>query len=269
MHRPGRHERALAVPEEVGLLADRHLGAAGDDHPVLGAVVVHLQREPAVGGDGDPLDPVGPPLLQVCVGAPGPVDLRVERRPGVAPLMEGLCNLAHPLCLIPAGDQDRILRLNDREVVDPDGRDQAVADDQVVAGVDADVLAPDGVVVAVLREAAVEGVEVPDVVPIGLEGNDRRPPGLLHDPVVDGDLRRLRVGLLGRVFERLNYIRGEGRTFGEEEVGVKEEHPGVPEVAVCDVPLRGREVRLLHEGVDGISPIERLTGPDVAVAGVG
>ena len=44
VNRSCRNEGGLAVPDQEGLIPDRHLGASGDHHPVLRPVVVHLER---------------------------------------------------------------------------------------------------------------------------------------------------------------------------------------------------------------------------------
>src|SRR5690606_37646149 len=56
MNRRHRDEGRLILREQEGLLVTGDLGGAGHHNPVLGAMVVHLQRETGAGVDGDVLD---------------------------------------------------------------------------------------------------------------------------------------------------------------------------------------------------------------------
>ena len=197
------------------------------------------------------------------------MDLRVEERPGVSLLAERLCDLAHPLGLVPGSNKDRILRLDDGKVMDTDGGDQSVGDDQVLGGVDPDMLTPDGVCIPALLQDSVECVEIPEVVPVGIECDNRCPPGLLHDPVVDGEGRGRTVCLIDRVLKRSCHIGCAGLALGEEEIGIEAEHAGVPEVTVGDIAAGGFGVGFLHKSIHDRPFPECFTRADIAVSGVG
>ena len=62
---------ALIGLERQHSLVDGHPRGAGDHHPVLGAVLVALQAEPAAGRHDDLLDLASRPLVQHLEAAPG------------------------------------------------------------------------------------------------------------------------------------------------------------------------------------------------------
>jgi len=64
-------EGGLVDVDDLLLIPAGNPGGAGNDDPVLAAVVMHLQGEPLPRLHLDPLDLVAPLLIQNRVGAPG------------------------------------------------------------------------------------------------------------------------------------------------------------------------------------------------------
>src|SRR5262249_24121356 len=108
---------ALVLAEQDLLVAAGHLGGAGDDDPVLRAVVMHLQAQRGTRLDHDALDLETRARVDAVVPAPRAVHLAVQR---VLVAFAG-AQLADDLLDVVAaravGDHYRIRRLDDDDVV--------------------------------------------------------------------------------------------------------------------------------------------------------
>ncbi len=72
-----RNKGGLVLGQQELLAVDRHLTGAGENDPVLGAVVVHLHREGAARFHGDAVDVEARGLDHHVAAAPGTVNLAV------------------------------------------------------------------------------------------------------------------------------------------------------------------------------------------------
>ena len=114
----------------VGLLIDVQVedlvtardpcGALNHD-PVLGPVLVCLQRQLGAGLDGQLLDLETLARVEALAGTPGSVNLEVRVVPFAPARLQALHHLRHVLCPVLGRNQDRILRRDDQEVPYSDG----------------------------------------------------------------------------------------------------------------------------------------------------
>ncbi len=168
MHGGDRDVGRLVLGEQEGLVVAGHLGGPGNHDPVLGAVVVHLQREARAGLHGDVLDLEAAAHVHRVVGAPRAVDLAVVLGLATALGVEVLDHVLDVLHPVLVGDHHGVLGFHHHDVLQADHRDQlAVAVHQAVVAVVDQHVALGDVAVGVL------GVHVPDrrpaadVVPAG------------------------------------------------------------------------------------------------------
>jgi len=235
---------------------------------VLAPVVVELEGDPPAREDRDLLDLEGRPPQQHRIHPPGAVHCRMEVAALVSFRLERLYDLADALSLSLRTDEEGVGGVDDRYVGEADRRHKAVGDDQVVPPVDADVLALHGVARVVLLAQTIQGVKAPDIAPRTGEWDDRGAVGPLHDPVVDRDLRCLRVRLLDWQGKGVGDLRCQTSALLHEEGGAEEEHPGVPEVSLAHVALCSLSVRFLDECSNGIASRKCFARHYIAKAGV-
>src|SRR5690606_12093906 len=114
--RGGRNERAFALPEVDGPVADDHIGHSAHDDPVLAPVVMHLQGESLAGVYRHPLDPEEPRTFKLGIGAPGPVHLEMVVGDRIAPVAESLHKFADLLGHIHVAGQERITSIHQHKV---------------------------------------------------------------------------------------------------------------------------------------------------------
>ncbi len=79
----------------LDVVADRDLRGAAHDHPVLGAMVVHLQRQPPARFHHDALDLIAGAVVERLVLAPGPMHLQVVLGDLGRDLLQPLHELPH------------------------------------------------------------------------------------------------------------------------------------------------------------------------------
>ncbi|MBV9280318.1 MAG: MFS transporter, partial [Chloroflexi bacterium] len=180
-------------------------------------------------------------------------------------------------------DQDDVVRVHHDQVPHADGRDQPIAGgEQAVVGVERGVPAGNGVAVLVVLHHVVERGPVADVAPAEVHRQGHDVGHLLHDGVVDGDVRDLLVGLLqcgpaaalaGRR-EPLVGLRELLTERVQEFARAPDEHAGVPDVVSgLEVLPRRLRVRLFDESANlmrlqAVTPGQLGAQLDVAVAGL-
>jgi len=123
--------RVRASNEDQFLVAAHDLRCPLHDDPMLGAMVVHLQRQLGARLDRDVLDLHAAAIVDRAVCAPGTVHGR-QRVGLIVPL--GQEPRDQPLDLLGAiagRHHDRIVGRDDDEVLDPDRRDQTVLRTQI------------------------------------------------------------------------------------------------------------------------------------------
>ncbi len=90
------------------------------------AVVVHLHRQLGARLHGDVLDLIARPLVDGVVDAPRPIDLAVVLELAALLTLQLLDDAFDMLRLVLVRHQHRILGFDDHQVLDADGRHQAV-----------------------------------------------------------------------------------------------------------------------------------------------
>ena len=124
---PGAHgnEGQFILVQRHLLVAFGHLGGAGDDDPMLGAVMMHLQREDAAGLHHDVLHLDALAIVDRAISAPGPMHERVrDELAAIAALQPG-DKLLDVLRAIAARDHDRVRGRDDDEILDAEHGEQA------------------------------------------------------------------------------------------------------------------------------------------------
>ena len=287
VHLSQRDVGRLVLAQHQHLVAVGDLGGAGDDDPVLGAVVVHLQAQGRARLDHDPLDLEARTGVDRVVPAPGAVDLAVQAVLGAATLVELRDDLLHVLAAAAIGDHHRVGRLDHHHVVQPHHADEPAGGvDQRVGAVLRDHVADAGIAVGILARHLPHRVPRPEVVPAGAQRHhadvDVAAGAALHHRVVHRLARHGgELGLAGTHEAGVRLAHGPGRAgrlgdVGAEGLqrlhphrGLQHEHAAVPEVApFAQVTLGGLQVRLLDElGHPGRAEFRGRA--DVAVAGLG
>src|SRR5690606_34744347 len=180
----------LVLGEQEGLVVAGHLGGAGHHDPVLGAVVVHLQRQLRAGAHGDVLDLVAVAVVHRVVAAPGAVDGAVALGLLAVPGVQGVDQLLDVLHRALVGDHHGVLGLHHHHVVHADQGDQlGRAVHEAVVAVVGDHIALEHVAVAVLLLHVPQRGPGADVVPAGGQRHHAGAAGLLHHRIVDGIVR--------------------------------------------------------------------------------
>ena len=81
MDDPNRQKDRLVLVHEMACAVERHFRGPADNDPVLGAMIMLLQRQPAARPDDDALDLVSGALIDALIVAPGAI---------VPPVLSGL-----------------------------------------------------------------------------------------------------------------------------------------------------------------------------------
>ena len=114
----------MILLQGLDLVPDRDDRSAAHDHPMLGAMMMHLQRQPPPRLDHDALDLVAVAAIERLVRAPGPMHLEMflgHRRGRALELLHQLLHVANARAL---GDQDGVLARDHHRVVDAEQRNQ-------------------------------------------------------------------------------------------------------------------------------------------------
>ena len=134
---------------------------------MLAAMAVELQRQRRTRFHFDALDLETRRFLQHGVGTPGPQHGLVNAISVVPSRLELADNLLHPLHVITMGDQHGVGRVDDEEIIQTPGRDNAVGRVNVrVAGGDRHAFAASTVAFAIGCSEFREGTPRADVAPI-------------------------------------------------------------------------------------------------------
>lgn len=104
-----RNKGGLVLGQQELLAIDRHLAGAGEDDPVLGAVVVHLHREGAARFHRNAVDVEARGLDHHVAAAPGTVNLAVALVLAALVLLEELNRLLHVLGTLAVHHQHGVL----------------------------------------------------------------------------------------------------------------------------------------------------------------
>ena len=282
MHAAQRDVGALVLVQVEHTIVAGDLGHARHHDPVLGALAVFLQAQCRARLDHDALDLEAVANADRVVAAPGPVHLAVEQVLLPARGLDLVDDLFHVLDAILARHQRRIGRVDDDQVLDPDGRDHAAVRcaHQAVAGVDRQHIAFVAVAIRVAVGRGPQRRPRTDVAPAAADRHHGRTIRLLHDGIVD---RIVRTGRERVTTDPDEVQIGFGRSVGiggrsknlrrvtteriEIALCLEQEHAGIPDIApVVDVGLRRRQVGLLDETADAVAALGQfLAAGDVAI----
>ena len=222
-------------------------------------------------------------FFQHGVNAPRAVHGAVQAMDFVAGGLEPGVQVFDVLRAAALGDEDGVRGVDDDEVADTDGADDAfLALDIAVADVVQDGFAVDAVALIIGGGEIAQRGPGADVAPADGAGHDGDVGRFFHDGVVDGVVRHVpeRGGIEFELAETLPFraarlgdagaggVQDGGtvlRHFAQHDAGPKAEHAGVPqEVAGGDVLVRGGKVGFLDEAFDGVA-----LRFDIAIAGFG
>ena len=276
---------ALVLPHQLLLTVLFHQGGAFHNYPVLGPVVMHLQRQARARVHGNTLHLPAAAFRHACVGTPGPVNLAMgfPFRTAI-----GLKLLHHGLDLLGLGavrDQYGVIGFDDHEVFHPKADHQAVFAAQVaVAAAFTDDATLQNVAIAVAIAGFPECAPAAHVAPACIQGQHGPKFGLLHHGHVDGDVGAFGEGFpfqaqeveVGTVLFQgsaaaAHHLRCQPLQLRQHGAGFEQEHATVPgEAARRQKLLRRRLIRLFHKAGDGdvlqFSGLEGFGGLDVAIA---
>src|SRR5579884_3365629 len=107
-----RDVRRLILLEQEDLIAAGDACRAGDDDPVLRAMMMQLQGQRRARLDLQALHLEARAVLDAVVAAPGPEDLAMERVLVAAPLLEPMDELLHVLHAVLRRDEHGVLGLD-------------------------------------------------------------------------------------------------------------------------------------------------------------
>ena len=284
MDRSDRDEHRLVLVHGRDLGAHGHLGGAAHHHPVLGAVVMLLQRQETARCDDDALHLEAFAQVDRFVITPRPVHAAMLGRLGAVCRLQRAHQIFHVLRAGARRHQHGVGGRHHHHVVDADhGGEPPVGVDHAVVGIDRHRLAIGGVAGGVARRDVEDRIPTANVGPAEAAFHHGGAVGLFHHRVVDGDLRRAGEGLrveaekaeiVGRAGDRFldgdRHLGGMARDFAEQHVGAEQEVAGIPQITFGHVARGGRRVRLLDEGGDARDALraERLATADIAVAGL-
>src|SRR5690606_6583086 len=118
---------------------------------------------------------------------------------GAHGLLEAVDDLADVLGAVTVDDEEGVARVDNHDVVDADGRDDTpgLGPDDAVRGVDLHHVAAHGIAALVAFDQLTEAVPVADVRPTHLRRHHSDARRMLHDPLIDGDVRQRGPDLRG------------------------------------------------------------------------
>ena len=204
----------LVFVHELHDPVQRHLGGPAHHDPVLGAVIVLLQRQPAAWPHDDPLDLVARAPVDALIIAPGAVHAAVPGRLRLMRPLELLDQLLDLVRLSLVGDQDRIAGRHDNHVVEPDhGGQMLFRAHEQVCRIDRHRPAAQAVAVRVLRAQPPHRRPLSDVRPADVGLEHRRAARSLHHRIVDRGALRLGEGVAVQN-DKAEILLGEGDGLG-------------------------------------------------------
>ncbi len=114
----------FVFPQQRYHLVDGHFGGTRHHHPVLGAVMVHLHRQPFARFNGDAFDLVAIALVDGVVFAPWTVNFAVNVVFMAAIGLNLLHHFFDVLHRVAIGNQHRVFGLHHHQIFDADGGHQ-------------------------------------------------------------------------------------------------------------------------------------------------
>ena len=265
MYRGNRDVGRLVLGEQEYVLVAGHFCRARYHDPVLGAVVVHLQRQARAGLDRNMFDLEPSAHVHRVIGAPRTIDFAVVLGFAAALPVQGVDHLFDPLNLVLVGDHHRVLGFDHHNVVQTDHRHQfAVAVDHAVGTVLNHHIALADVAVDVFFIDVPQRRPAAHITPARRQRDDAGALGFFHHRIVDGIVRAAGEGGfvdVDGVDILLAALQGQHAgvidirlvllEFFEEAAGAEHKHAAVPEIAAAFDELGGTlGIRFFDEGCD-------------------
>lgn len=117
-----RNKGGLVLGQQELLTVDSHLTGAGENNPMLGAMVVHLHREGTAWFHRDAVDVEARGLDHYVATAPGAVNLTVALVLAALVLLEELDRLLHVLGTLAIHHQNSVLSADNHQILYANGR---------------------------------------------------------------------------------------------------------------------------------------------------
>ena len=207
---------------------------------MLGAMVVHLQRQPAALLHHDSFDLVAPTLIKRLVRAPGPVHLQVIFSHSGSDLLEPLHDLSQPVPILAPRYKDRIIGRHDDHVFESEQCDELFFGHDIgIAAINKYRRTLCGIAGGIPLRQFPYRLPRTHIRPTECDGHDHRLAGTLHQGVIDRFCRCARKGLRIKGDEieiatrRIDRGRDSRATLGlkapifvEQEAGAKQEISG-------------------------------------------
>ena len=170
---PDRDEGRFIFLEDQILIAPHHGRFARDDNPVLGALMMILQRQGRAGIDLDQFDLGAGTEMQRLEKPPWTVDPRVLGRFGAAGLVQSIDHQLHILVAITVRHQNGIVGCHNDQVLNPDGgQEPTLAADEIVSPVLDEDVPRDDIARCVFRAALPEHRPRSHIAPADIGGDD-------------------------------------------------------------------------------------------------
>ena len=288
VHLTQRDVGALVFAQQQYLVAVGDFGRAADHHPVLGTVVVLLQRERGTGLDGDALDLVARSGVDAVVPAPGARHTAVLHGLAGVELLQARDDFLDGFGVRGVGHQQGVGGVDDEQVFGAQGDHRALAGGVYVGVARSQVVSvrqfASGTVTVRVRGGQL-GHRVPaaDIAPGAGKGEDADVGRMFHHGVVDGLAAAGGEGSgVGAQKQPVADRRGHGLAAGVEDVGgmrlqglqeragADQEDAGIPQVLAAGQQLqRLRLGRLFDKARDRKAALLRRPFLDVAVGGAG
>jgi hypothetical protein len=292
VQRAERDVGRLVLGQHQFFVAAADAGGALHHDPMLGAVMVHLQRQLAARLDQDVLDLHPVAGVQRLVRTPRAMDARQRLCLAAVFGDEARDQMAHVLGAAARRQHHRVLGRDDDQIVDSERGDQpGLGADVVVAGILGDDVAGERVAGGILVRQLPQRVPRAEVAPPHRHRHHRGAGGVLHHRIVDrvgraiGERRLVEpaeILVAARALERLpargEHVGPQPRELAHVLRRRKQEDAAVPkEIAGRDIALGGGSVGLFDKPRDlehtpiqpGGGAGERLAALDIAVAGLG
>ena len=261
-----------------------HHRRAFDHHPVLGPVVVHLQRQAGARLDLDLLDLPAFAFDHAVVVAPRTIDAAMGLAFGGAFPFQPAHDRLHLLGPVTVGHEHHVIGFDHHEIVHAQPHDQPVFAAQVaVAGVFADHPAAQHVARPIPLARFPQGGPATHIAPFGIERQHGAEAGFFHHGHIEGHVGAVGEGFplqpqefqVGTVVVQggaagTHHLGGESFELRQDGAGAEQEHAAVPGEAPGGEEGFGRaEVGLFDEAGDrhGDQDCSGLVG--CAIAGLG
>src|SRR5665647_3302 len=165
-------KRALPLPEEPGFSIQFDFCSPADNNPMFTPVMVQLEGQPVTGFYAHPFDFVDIRFFQHRIRSPRAMYLPVEFGNRIFALIIAVYELFYLLCLAVVANKESIGRVNHNEIVNSNQSYMfSGCLDKIIRG--RKILRDPNIALTVMQLAVIQGFECTQVIPLGLESNNR------------------------------------------------------------------------------------------------